>query len=46
MTGPALPRPVYAANNKLKPSYASFGGKRVHFPDGVYHLHYSQRDVC
>jgi hypothetical protein len=32
--------PVYSANNKLKPRYASVGGKPVHFPEGVYHLRY------
>jgi hypothetical protein len=32
--------PVYSGNNKLKPGYASVGGKHVHFPDGVYHLRY------
>jgi integrase/recombinase XerD len=32
--------PVYSANNKLKPGYASLDGKPVHFPDSVYHLRY------
>jgi len=31
---------VFAGNNKLKPGYASFEGKPVLFPDGVYHLRY------
>jgi hypothetical protein len=32
--------PYFTGNNKLKPGYASFEGKPVLFPDGVYHLRY------
>ena len=32
--------PVYAAHGKLKPFYASVGGKPEHHPEGVYHLRY------
>jgi hypothetical protein len=32
--------PVFAANSKLKPSFALLNDKPTHCPDGVYHLRY------
>jgi integrase/recombinase XerD len=34
-------QPVYAANNRLKPHYATVGGKPEHHPEGVYYLRFS-----
>ena len=32
--------PVFAANGKLKPGYATLDGTASHYPDSVYHLRY------
>jgi hypothetical protein len=32
--------PIYSANGKLKPFYATVDGKPEHHPEGVYHLRY------